>query len=145
MVVISRSLGSNRNSVLRPAAWSAGRSSAAASWTSATSVGSPLTPVSVTSAVQHRAAVAANVRARVPACAVAGSRPRQHTVLAAGAGAGGGPHAGHLHPVLGQGPGLVGADNRGGSERLDRGEPLDHRPPPGQVLHPGRQRQGDGG
>ena len=46
----------------------------------------------------------------------------------------------HGHLVPGQGPGLVGADDRGRAERLDGGEPAHQRAHPGHALHAHRQR-----
>ena len=51
----------------------------------------------------------------------------------------------HGHLVLGQCPGLVGADDGGGAQRLDGGEPADERAHPGHALHPQRQRHGGHG
>ena len=47
------------------------------------------------------------------------------------------------HPVLGQGAGLVGADDVGRAERLDRAQPLDHRALADQPAHADGERQGD--
>ena len=69
MVVISRRRGLNRNSVVR-FSWLMLASSEAASCIRAISVGSPLRPAAVTSAVQHWAAVAAKVQASATAWSV---------------------------------------------------------------------------
>jgi len=53
------------------------------------------------------------------------------------------PQRPHAHPPLGQRAGLVGADHVGRAERLDRGQPLDQRPPPRHPSHADGQRQGD--
>ena len=56
-----------------------------------------------------------------------------------------GPDGGDAHPVLGQGAGLVGADDRGGPQGLHRRQPLDQGAAAGHLAHPDGQRQGDGG
>ena len=53
------------------------------------------------------------------------------------------PQPGDAHPVLGERPGLVGADHRRRAERLHRGEPLDDRALAGQFPHADGQRQRD--
>ena len=53
------------------------------------------------------------------------------------------PEPGDLHPVFGEGAGLVGADHVGRAEGLHRAQPLDDRPPPDQVADPDRQRERD--
>ena len=57
----------------------------------------------------------------------------------------GGPQIGDLHPVLGQGSGLVRADHRGGAQCLHGRESFDHGTATGQVLHARGERQGDRG
>ncbi len=56
---------------------------------------------------------------------------------------GGGPERCGAHPVLGDGARLVGADHRRRAERLDGREPLDERPPRGELTHADGQRQRD--
>ena len=53
------------------------------------------------------------------------------------------PDPGDLHAVLGEGAGLVGADDRRRAQRLDRAEPLDERAPPGQHPHADREGKRD--
>lgn len=60
-------------------------------------------------------------------------------------GALGGPEGGDAHVVLGQGPGLVGADHRRRAECLHRAESLDDSAAPGQLPDAYGQCQGDGG
>ena len=47
------------------------------------------------------------------------------------------------HPVLGQRPGLVGADDRRRAERLDRAQPLDERAAAREARHADRERERD--
>ena len=47
----------------------------------------------------------------------------------------------HGHPVLGQGSGLVGQDDRRGAQRLDRGQALDQRVLPGHAPHAACERE----
>ena len=54
-----------------------------------------------------------------------------------------GPQRVDAHPALGQGAGLVGADDVGRAERLDSGQPLHKRPSPGHPPHSDREREGD--
>ena len=57
----------------------------------------------------------------------------------------GGPQLNHLHPVLREGAGLVRADHRRRSQRLDRGESFDQRARPGELPHADGESEGDGG
>ena len=50
-----------------------------------------------------------------------------------------------MHPVLGQRPGLVGADHVSRPERLDGTQPLDHCAPSCELADTDRQRQSDDG
>ena len=53
------------------------------------------------------------------------------------------PGRDRAHTVLGQGPGLVGADDIGGAEGLHGAQALDQRAPAGQRAHRDSQRQRD--
>ena len=53
------------------------------------------------------------------------------------------PDRGDLHPVLGQGAGLVGADHVRRAERLDRAQALDHRAAAHQLADTDRERERD--
>ena len=55
------------------------------------------------------------------------------------------PHVHHRHPVLGEGAGLVGADDPGAAQGLHSGEPLDDGVAARHALHPQGQHDGDDG
>ena len=58
---------------------------------------------------------------------------------------GGDPHLLHRHPVLGEGPGLVGADHTGAPQGLHGGQLLHDGPPGGHPPHPQGQHDGNDG
>ena len=51
----------------------------------------------------------------------------------------------HRHLILGERAGLVGADDGGAAERLDRGQLADDGAAPGHARHADGERDGDGG
>ena len=59
--------------------------------------------------------------------------------------AAGSPDRGDPHPVLGERAGLVRADHRRRTQRLDGRQPLDDRAAAGEIAHADRQRERDGG
>ena len=96
-------------------------------------------PPAPSSALVHAASAAASRRSAAGGCATACGAASQATAPA-GVQTRGRPHA-----VLGERPGLVGADHRRRAERLDRAQALHERAALGEAPRADGERQGDRG